>query len=487
MSKARRSALLVAVVGMAAGLAAVVLLVARTDVAVGQNVVVTDGGPEGLIEAHNSPGIVRNPTDSENLVVVHRVDRPMFDAMLHFSTDGGSSWQATQLPLPDGLDRAFAPDAAFGPDGTLYVSYVNLAGQGNVPDNLWMAQSRDGGRTLDDPVRVAGELRFQVRVAVDGESRIHLTYLAATDVALLQLVGPAPLEAMHSTDGGQTWSEPVAVSDPNRMRVGAATPAIDAAGDLVVLYQDFKDNVRDFQNLEGPPWPEPAALVLTRSSDGGRSFTPGVEFESDVVAAKRFLVFLPEFPTLALGSGEDVYVAWSDGRHGEEDVFLRRSTDGGQTWRPAVRLSDAPGSDDTAQYLPAASIASGGRVDVLYYDRAGERTMEAVLAYSLDDGESFDRVTVSSTPFDPEIGPETAAHLDVDYGSRLGLVSSDHAATAVWTDSRLAANPDHGRQDIWSASVALPDAASRRRIAGLALAVVAVGLLTAAGVLWRRS
>lgn len=488
MHTARRSVLLLAALAIVAGVTGVVLLAASADVAVGPNVVVTDGGPAGLIEAHNSPGIVRNPTDADNLVVVHRVDRPMFDGVLHASVDGGSSWQATELPLPDGLDRAFAPDAAFGPDGTLYVNYVNLAGQGNVPDNLWLARSEDGGRTLGEPVRVAGELSFQARVAVDGDGRVHLTYLEATDVALLQLVGPAPLVAVHSTDGGRTWTEPVTVSDPERVRVGAATPAIDAAGDLVVLYQDFKGNVRDFQNLEGPPWPEPAALVLTRSRDGGRSFAPGVELESDVVVAKRFLVFLPEFPALALGSGDDVYVAWSDGRHGEEDVFLRRSTDGGQTWRPAVRISDAPGSDDTAQYLPAASVAPGGRVDVLYYDRSGEGTMDAVLAYSVDDGESFDRVRVSSTSFDPEVGPVTAEHLDVDFGSRLGLVSGESAATAVWTDSRLAADPDHGRQDIWSAAVTLPaTGASSRRVTAGVLLLVAVGCLAAAGLLRRRA
>lgn len=480
MSRARRRGLALAVLGITAGLIAAGLLATGTGVAVGPDVVVTDGGPEGLVDAHNSPGVVRNPTDADNLVVAHRVDRPMFDAMLRVSTDGGGSWQATALPLPDGLDRALAPDAAFGPDGTLYVTYVNLAGQGNVPDNLWIARSDDGGRTLDGPDRVAGDLRFQAQVAVDGEGRIHLTYLEATDVALLQLSGPAPLVAVHSTDGGRTWTDPVTVSDPERVRVGAATPAIDASGDLVVLYQDFKDNVRDFQNLEGPPWPEPSALVLTRSSDGGSSFAPGVELESGVVAAKRFLVFLPEFPALALGADEDVYVAWSDGRHGEEDVFLRRSSDGGQTWSPAVRLSDAPGSDDTAQYLPAASVAPGGRVDVLYYDRTAEREMDAVLGYSEDGGESFAQVRVSSTSFDPEIGPQTAAHLDVDYGSRLGLVSSHGAATAVWTDSRLAAEPDHGRQDIWSASVALPGpGATRRRVTALALLVVAAGFLAA--------
>lgn len=485
MGKARRAApaLLLGVLVTAGGL----LLLGRgsPEPVVGENVVVNDGGPQGLVDAHNSPAVVRNPQDPDNLVVVHRVDRPMFDARLHHSRDGGRSWTATQLPLPEGLDRAFAPDAAFASDGTLYVSYVNLVGQGNTPDTLWVARSEDGGRTLAAPVRVAGELSFQARIAVDGDGRVHVVYLDATDVALLQLVGPAPVVAVHSVDGGETWSDPVMVSDEERLRVGAATPAVDDAGDLVVLYQDFKDNVRDFQYLEGPPWPEPAGLVLTRSADGGESFSPGVEFESEVVAAKRFLVFLPEFPSLALGSGGDVHVTWADGRHGEEDVFYRRSSDGGQSWTGAVRISDGPDSDDTAQYLPAVSVTRGGRVDILYYDRSEAGTMTAVLASSLDGGTSFEQVTVSTEAFDAEIGPVTGEHLEVDHGSRLGLTSAETHTLAVWTDSRLAADPDHGRQDIWSARVTLADPAARRarRLAAGTAVVLGVVLLGAAA--WR--
>lgn len=476
------SALLLALLGVLVAAGGLFLLGrGAPEPVVGENIVVNDGGPQGLVDAHNSPAVVRNPQDPDNLVVVHRVDRPTYDAQLHHSQDGGRSWTATVLPLPDGLDRAFAPDAAFAADGTLYVSYVNLVGQGNTPDTLWVARSEDGGRTLGAPVRVAGELSFQARIAVDGDGRVHVVYLDATDVALLQFVGPAPLVAVHSADGGETWSDPVTVSDEDRLRVGAATPAVDDTGDLVVLYQDFKDNVRDFRYLEGPPWPEPAGLVLTRSSDGGESFSPGVEFESDVVAAKRFLVFLPEFPSLALGPGGDVHVAWADGRHGEEDVFYRRSSDGGETWTQALRISDGPDSDDTAQYLPAISATRGGRVDILYYDRSEAGAMTAVLAYSLDGGISFEQVAASTEAFDAEIGPVTGAHLEVDHGSRLGLASEEAQAVAVWTDSRLAADPDHGRQDIWSGRVSLPDPAAvraRRLLAGTALllGVVVLGI-----------
>ncbi|MFP5376907.1 MAG: hypothetical protein ACLGIO_09020, partial [Acidimicrobiia bacterium] len=124
----RRLLALVAVAAAAAGVVVALPLVSPgSEVAVGTDRFVNADAP---IDANNSPSLARNPILERNVVLVHRVDRPGFSAQLHSSLDGGRTWQATALPLPDGLDRPFAPDAAFAPDGTLFVSYVNLEGNG---------------------------------------------------------------------------------------------------------------------------------------------------------------------------------------------------------------------------------------------------------------------------------------------------------------------------------------------------------------------
>lgn len=488
----------VAAVGAAGTLiiAAVLSPLDQHRVEVGPNAFVNDGGP---IDATNSPTVVRNPRRPHNVVAAYRVDRPGFSAGLGWSDDSGVSWQRSPLPLPDevppcagtrsGERCPFAPDVAFGPDGTLYVLYVNLEGGGNAPANLWLATSSDGGRSISPPVRVAGRLTFQPRLVVDPGGTIHITWLRASQVGLLRLVGfPNPVVAVHSSDGGRTFSAPVTVSDPERERVGAATPVIDSNGELVVLYQDFKNDRRDFENLEGPPWPDPFALVVTRSRDGGRTFSPGIELESGVVPARRFLVFLPEFPSIAAGPDATLYVAWADARNGEEDVFLRRSSDGGRTWAPAVRVNDNRSRDGTTQYLPRVDVAADGRVDVVFLDRRQDPEdvmTDAFLAFSHDSARSFTNVRLSSAPFDSRVGPSTGPRFGVDFGSRLGLVSgTDHPTIAAWTDTRLGTEST-GRQDIVAAQVEV----ARKRWALTALLAVGGLLATAlvAFVGWRRA
>lgn len=443
----------------------------------------------GLIDANNTPSIARSPRAPDTLALVHRIDRPRFSAALEWSANGGRSWRRTALPLPAGLDRPYAPDVAFARNGTLYVTYVNLAGAGNVPDNLWLSKSTDGGRTLSAPVRIAGKLTFQARLAVDGKGTLYVTWLQAESVGLLTLAGaPAPVVAAQSTDGGRSFTAPRRVSDPARELVGAASPVVDGQGRLAVLYEDFNGDSRDFGNLEGPPWDRPFRLVITRPTPSG-AFATGVQLESDVVPTRRFLAFLPDYPSLAAGPGRTLYVAWSDGRNGDEDVFLRRSADGGQTWSAARRVNDNPKGDGTSQYLPKVDVAPDGRVDVIYLDRRRDHRnvmTDATLASSDDEGTTFRTVRLSSRSFDSRVGASASARLPVDFGSRLGLLAGNDGSLAAWTDSRLG-SANTGRQDIFSAAYEIPARPALGRTAVIiALAVLAVAFALLTARTWRR-
>lgn len=458
-------ALVAVVCGLAAVVWAVDLLASDRDTTIAENVIVQGAT---RIDAINSPTVLRNPKDSSNQVVTYRIDRPTFSALLQHSEDGGKSWRPTELPLPAGTPACaattagrpcpFGPDIAFARDGTLYVLYVNLVGNGNSPANLWLATSSDGGRTIQPPTRVAGELTFQARLAVAPDGTIHVTWLQGRETGFLSLLGANPIVTVRSVDGGRTFTPPQVISDPTRARVGVATPAVDDQNVVTVLYEDFKGDRRDFENLEGPVFEDPFALVITRSVDGGATWSRGQEFESGLIPARRFLVYLPEYPSLAVAGDGTVYVAWADARNGDEDAFLKRSSDGGQTWTPAIRVNSNPRGDGTAQYLPRVATNGEGRVLVLYYDRRNDRQdvlTEVSLASSTDNGDTFPSdLVVSSSSFDSRIGPPAGDYDGTDLGGRLGLDAWHNRAAAAWTDTREGSEAD-GAQDIGTTQITL--------------------------------
>ena len=445
------------------------------------------GGDQGDISAHNSPTIARNPRDADHLVVTSRIDSPDFSCAVHVSTDGGASWSAIAVPIPKGAGtKCYAPDAAFGPDGTLYVSYVTLQGAANRPRAAWLASSRDGGRTLSAPRRVSGPLAFQVRLAADPAvaRRLYMTWVQARDTGNLKFVAPGnPILVSRSDDGGATWGRPVGVNDPRRGRVLAPSSAVGAAGELYVLFLDVGEDRLDYEGghegFGGPPYPGRFALVLARSRDRGATWQESV-IDDGIVPIGRFIAFLPPFPSLAIDrAGGRIYAAFHDARRGTPDVWVWSLAAGDRAWSKPVRVNDTPPRDATAQYLPKLAVTPQGRLDVVYYDRRGDpranRRNRVSLQSSEDGGRTFGaHVALSSRSFDSRIGLGSERGLP-DLGSRLGLVSDEREAFAVWSDTRAGSDAS-GKQDIVGARVSATPAGANDELRSVGIALAAGGI-----------
>ncbi len=465
----------------------------------GRNVPVSAGATDGgNINANNSPTLVKNPRRPANLVVVSRVDTPAYACGLRVSEDRGSKWKSVEVPIPPGEEpKCFAPDATFAADGTLYMTYLTLRGNGNTPNAVWLVRSSDGGRTLSEPRKVAGRLRFQVRLTTDPKrpKRLYLTWLQASDVALLRFAAPGnPIEATRSDDGGATWTKPVRVSDPGRGRVLAPAPAVGPDGALYVLYLDVGDDRLDYEGVHegsgGPPHPGRFALVLGRSTDGGATWEQSL-VDDRVVPTRRFIAFLPPFPSLAVdGSTGRIFAAFEDGSASPSDVHVWSLARGERAWEGPTRVNDTPARDGTSQYLPKIALAPDGRLDVAYYDRRNDSTNrfnDVSLQSSSDAGKTFSsKVALTDRTFDSGIGAGSERGLP-DLGSRLGLVSERSGVLAAWTDTR-AGDEGSNKQVITFATGALarstgPSAPVRNALGygGIALVLAGLALWLSAG------
>lgn len=426
-----------------------------------------------VLAARNSPDLAPDPTDPRVMALAYRLDVPDYSCALAMSGDGGRGWIPVQpVPtLPPGADKCYAPDVAFDDEGVLYYLFVGLQGLGNQAMGAFLTTSEDHGQTFSEPRPVLGANRFGIRMAVDSSrddrARILLTWLEATTPPPLAGLPPSPnpVLASFSDDGGETFSTPVQVSDPNRELVVAPAMTLAPDGTVHVLYYDLKDDVVDYRGLDGPTWDGTWALLLASSTDGGATFGPSRVVDDQVVPPERvMLIFTMPPATLSAGPSGEVSVAWHDATNGDWDVWFRHSLDGGATWQERVRLNDDELGNGQAQYLPALSTAADGRIDAIFYDRRNDpRNIrnEVFYTYSSDGGASFTpNQVMTRESFDSRIGPRYAvvsAQGLVEFGSRLSLSPTEGGVVGAWTDTRnVVGDPTGGNlrgQDVYTTAV----------------------------------
>jgi hypothetical protein len=165
-------------------------------------------------------------------------------------------------------------------------------------------------------------------------------------------------------------------------------------------------------------------IYLRRSIDGGETF--GV-----VTQVCDSLVHWAYWPTITSDRLGNIYVAWSDDRDGDGpsmNVYFAKSTDGGLSFGPDVRVDDA-GMDPSRQNYPAIAVDDSLRVYVVWMDERGWGDSGVYTARSLDGGATFGPSTplLNSNPWPPYEGwPQYGADIAAEGDGRVYVSYIDY-------------------------------------------------------------
>jgi hypothetical protein len=104
-----------------------------------------------------------------------------------------------------------------------------------------------------------------------------------------------------------------------------------------------------------------------------------------------------------------IYINFSDRRNGEDDVdmFLVKSTDKGNSWSKPKRVNTDQEGNKRQQFMSWMSVDPiTGNIYIIFYDRRNytDTKTDVYLARSTDGGESFRNICISESPFTPDPG-----------------------------------------------------------------------------------
>lgn len=214
-------------------------------------------------------------------------------------------------------------DLAVGPDGKVYAAWTEYDGA------LWLARSRDGGRSFTPPQRIAGDHAHPARapaLALDNDGKVYLAWTVGEDP-------DADIRVSRSPDEGAGFGPPVFVG-ARAARADAPRLALDGGGRLHLVYMEQAGK-------------QPAAIRHARSDGPELAFGTPRTLSAGGEAAKA--------PHLAADAHGRVHIAW------ESAQGLRYSPDAGTVVPVTVPHSgpDAGGRQGSQQGLLGRKLAAG--------------------------------------------------------------------------------------------------------------------------------
>lgn len=329
-----------------------------------------------------------------------------------WSEDGGLTWSESMLlpdPLPDHLSQS-DPVLTSDASGHFYLSSTSRKPVVNYNRDMLLYKSTDNGQTFElHAVAVPGS-------GNQGEDKEWIFCDPVPEnptydnimIVWRSFGASYGIKFRKSDAGGGNWGPTVKVGDNSAGQGANVTTGTD--GTIHVVW-----------------W------------DGGirydRSFNSGISFGQDTYISTYGQQSNTAFPFICTDYSEkpsrgNIYITWSDRRGGTDDIWFQRSTDGGDSWLDEpIRVNDVATNQ---QYWPTIQCNENGRIIVAYYDeRQGPGIMNAYMAFSDDQGESWTNTRLSDESFSG-----SQPNSNVRFGDYIHIDSWGGKTIPVWTDDR---------------------------------------------------
>jgi hypothetical protein len=244
------------------------------------------------------------------------------------STDGGISW-GTDTRLTTNTSYEFKP-CIIASGSNVYIVWFDYR---NGNSEIYYKSSTNYGINWGTDKRLTNNSGSSEDPSITKSgSDIHIAWNDDRD-------GNREIYYKHSTDGGVNWGTDVRLSNDT---TNSYLPCISVSGSIVhVVWEDKRNG-----NWE---------IYYRCSSDGGINWGIETRFTSNTTNSYRPSVFA--FSSV-------VSVVWEDRRHGNGEIYYKRSTDEGINWEQDIRLTN-----DTASSGFSSVVMSGSLVHTIWSDK----------------------------------------------------------------------------------------------------------------------
>lgn len=327
-------------------------------------------------------------------------------------------------------------------DTGVYVARSTNRGQSFGEPVAVVQHLRDPGADVEDKPLIAADANPMSPHA----NNVYVTW--TTFIGNIDNIQAIDIKMARSTDGGRRFSSPLLIRRSETIPQQWPQPVVGPNGEVYLVWMSgisyrIARSLDGGQTFERDRRAAGFYLIGTLDPETGRQFLNG---------GFRVINYpVLAVDTSTSSTRGNLYLVWSDGFNGDADILFTRSTDGGLSWQlPFMRLNDDPLRNGRDQFFPWITVdPTNGDIVVVFYDRRNDRDnllMDVYLTRSTDGGLTFSpNVKVTTERINPLVGSEPFGGMFI--GDYNGLAAWAGVAIPVWTDTR------RGQQDIYGAQV----------------------------------
>ena len=362
---------------------------------------------------------------------------------IYVTTNGGNSWQGNDIcegePI---IFHGGDPGITIDKNGTFIITRL-----GQPPfSGLYSHFSTDNGQTWSIQNVISND--DLERASTTSDAITSSPFYGRTYTAWVKLSIPFSVAFAFTDNGAQNWSDPKQINNPI-FRSAGGDIITGPNGEIYICWAGLPDN---------PPFRE-ILVGFASSSNGGTNWNV-TENAFDVngitgVLANKGFIRVNGLPSIAVDTTNGTRRGWIYIVTGQKDlapagsdpdIILNRSTDGGQTWSPAIRVNQDAVSNGKTQYFPTVHIDKFGAVNVIFYDdrNTTNDSSGVFLARSTNGGDSWAEFEIS----DHNYKPVPIGGLGQGYqGDNIDITSTNSKLWPVWMDNST------GNYQIWTTPI----------------------------------
>ncbi|MCX7832836.1 MAG: T9SS type A sorting domain-containing protein [Ignavibacteria bacterium] len=348
---------------------------------------------------------------------------------VYVTTNGGLNWFGSDTCYGNPIfNHGGDPGPAIDKDGRFFLSHI-----GTFITGMFCHYSTNNGLNWSNAATIAsgdmdkGDITSDAVPSSPFFGRTYISYIAFTP--------PYRVFLAYTTNGGVSWVSGIPINNPPQRCQGSEVKT-DLNGNVLVTWastiplspftEDFvgfakstngganwivNENIYDMNGIQG---------ILTQKRNIRVNGLPRMDVDLTNGPRSGWIYIITTEKNLP-PAGND------------PDIIMHRSTDGGNTWSNGIRVNQDPLNNGKIQYFPAIRVDDQGGINIVYYDdrRTSSDSAEVFLSRSTDGGNTWTDYPIS----DHRFAPKPISGGAVGYqGDNIGVTSVNNFLWPLWMD-----------------------------------------------------